>query len=67
MSKNPNFLEQVSSHFGKADEVVVGCQSGGRSLKATSELLAAVTHPNKTLSNFEAYPVIFVLVNTIWE
>ncbi|XP_013612866.1 thiosulfate sulfurtransferase 16, chloroplastic isoform X2 [Brassica napus] len=41
MSKNPNFLEQVSSHFGKADEVLVGCQSGGRSLRATAELLDA--------------------------
>lgn len=47
MSKNPNFLEQVSSHFGKADEVLVGCQSGGRSLRATAELLDAVTHTNK--------------------
>ncbi|CAG7860597.1 hypothetical protein IGI04_033798 [Brassica rapa subsp. trilocularis] len=41
MSKNPNFLEQVSSHFGKGDEVLVGCQSGGRSLRATAELLDA--------------------------
>ncbi|CAH8353547.1 unnamed protein product [Eruca vesicaria subsp. sativa] len=41
MSKNPNFLEQVSSHFGQADEVIVGCQGGGRSLKATAELLDA--------------------------
>ncbi|VVB18398.1 unnamed protein product [Arabis nemorensis] len=41
MSKNPNFLEQVSSHFGQSDQIVVGCQSGGRSMKATTELLDA--------------------------
>ncbi|ESQ31076.1 hypothetical protein EUTSA_v10005068mg [Eutrema salsugineum] len=41
MSKNPSFLEQVSSHFGEADKIIVGCQSGGRSLKATAELLDA--------------------------
>uniref|UniRef100_A0A1J3J9K1 Thiosulfate sulfurtransferase 16, chloroplastic n=1 Tax=Noccaea caerulescens TaxID=107243 RepID=A0A1J3J9K1_NOCCA len=41
MSKNPNFLEQVSSHFKQSDEILVGCQSGGRSFKATADLLDA--------------------------
>lgn len=69
MSKNSNFLEQVSSHFGKGDEVLVGCQSGGRSLRATAELLDAVTPiPTKTLSNFEALTCVFQSsFNTIWE
>lgn len=43
MSKNPDFLEQVSSHFGKSDKIIVGCQSGGRSSKATTDLLDAVS------------------------
>lgn len=41
MSKNPKFLEQVSSHFGKYDEIIVGCQSGKRSMMAATDLLAA--------------------------
>ncbi|CAH2043014.1 unnamed protein product [Thlaspi arvense] len=41
MSKNPSFLEQVSSHFGHSDQIIVGCQSGGRSFQATAELLDA--------------------------
>ncbi|EFH38699.1 predicted protein, partial [Arabidopsis lyrata subsp. lyrata] len=28
MSKNPDFLELVSSHFGQSDNIIVGCQSG---------------------------------------
>ncbi|KAJ9172605.1 hypothetical protein P3X46_015822 [Hevea brasiliensis] len=40
MSKNPKFLEQVSSHFGKYDEIIVGCQSGKRSMMAATDLLA---------------------------
>ena len=38
--KNPDFLKEVSSAFNKEDHVVVGCQSGVRSLYATSDLLA---------------------------
>ncbi|KAL9284714.1 unnamed protein product [Arabidopsis thaliana] len=41
MSKNPDFLEQVSSHFGQSDDIIVGCRSGGRSIKATTDLLNA--------------------------
>ncbi|XP_020081341.1 thiosulfate sulfurtransferase 16, chloroplastic-like isoform X1 [Ananas comosus] len=41
MSKNPNFLEEVSSVFGKDDEIIVGCQSGKRSLMAATELSSA--------------------------
>ncbi|XP_022741714.1 rhodanese-like domain-containing protein 15, chloroplastic [Durio zibethinus] len=40
MIKNPNFLTEVSSHFGKYDEIIVGCQLGKRSLMAASDLLA---------------------------
>lgn len=65
MSKNPNFLEQVSSHFGKADGVIVGCHSGGRSLRATAELLDAVCNPlpTKLFLTFEAYLLIFFSFN----
>ncbi|XVF15983.1 hypothetical protein REPUB_Repub09cG0203000 [Reevesia pubescens] len=41
MTKNPNFLAEVSSHFGKYDEIIVGCQLGKRSLMAATDLLAA--------------------------
>ncbi|XP_072994653.1 thiosulfate sulfurtransferase 16, chloroplastic [Typha latifolia] len=41
MKKNPKFLEEVSSVFGKDDEIVVGCQSGKRSLMAAAELTSS--------------------------
>lgn len=41
MTKNPNFFEEVLSHFGKDDEIIVGCQSGKRSLMAATELSSA--------------------------
>lgn len=41
MSKNHKFLEEVAAEFGKDDEIIVGCQSGRRSMMAASELLAA--------------------------
>ncbi|KAF5453849.1 hypothetical protein F2P56_023567 [Juglans regia] len=41
MAKNPNFLAEVSSHFGKYDEIIVGCQIGKRSLMAATDLLVA--------------------------
>ncbi|KAJ3672366.1 hypothetical protein LUZ60_007087 [Juncus effusus] len=41
MSKNPKFLEQVSAVFSQDDEIVVGCQSGKRSLMAATELFSA--------------------------
>uniref|UniRef100_A0A0D6QRL4 Rhodanese domain-containing protein n=1 Tax=Araucaria cunninghamii TaxID=56994 RepID=A0A0D6QRL4_ARACU len=41
MTKNPNFIQEVLSHFSKDDEIVVGCQSGRRSLMAAKDLVAA--------------------------
>ncbi|CAN6181577.1 unnamed protein product [Urochloa humidicola] len=40
-TKNTHFLEQVSKIFGKDDDIIVGCQSGRRSLMAATELYAA--------------------------
>ncbi|CAN4083445.1 unnamed protein product [Withania somnifera] len=40
-AKNPKFLEQVSSACGKEETLIVGCQSGVRSMYATTDLLAA--------------------------
>ncbi|KAF5753050.1 hypothetical protein HS088_TW01G00968 [Tripterygium wilfordii] len=39
--KNSDFLKEVSSIFKEEDSVVVGCQSGVRSLYATGDLLEA--------------------------
>ncbi|KAJ6790875.1 uncharacterized protein M6B38_365575 [Iris pallida] len=39
--KNPDFLEQVSNICSKDDQILVGCQSGVRSLNATEDLLNA--------------------------
>lgn len=41
MSKNPQFLDEVSSQFAKDDAFVVGCQSGRRSLMAVTDLQSA--------------------------
>ncbi|KAL5225781.1 hypothetical protein ABZP36_012420 [Zizania latifolia] len=41
LTKNMHFLEKVSTVFGKEDEIIVGCQSGRRSLMAASELCSA--------------------------
>jgi len=41
MSKNPKFLEQVSAVFSQDSEIIVGCQSGKRSLMAATELHSA--------------------------
>ncbi|RYQ81112.1 hypothetical protein Ahy_Scaffold1g107116 [Arachis hypogaea] len=38
--KNPDFLKEVSSVCNKEDHLVVGCQSGVRSLYATTDLVA---------------------------
>ncbi|XP_012573750.1 thiosulfate sulfurtransferase 18-like [Cicer arietinum] len=38
--KNPDFLKEVSSLCKKEDHLIVGCQSGVRSLYATADLLA---------------------------
>ncbi|KFK28277.1 hypothetical protein AALP_AA8G495600 [Arabis alpina] len=39
--KNQDFLNQVSYLLNPADDILVGCQSGARSLNATTELVAA--------------------------
>ncbi|KAJ0040478.1 hypothetical protein Pint_28597 [Pistacia integerrima] len=41
MTKNPEFLKEVSAYFGKYDEILVGCELGKRSLMAATDLLAA--------------------------
>ncbi|XP_050373922.1 thiosulfate sulfurtransferase 16, chloroplastic-like [Argentina anserina] len=41
MSKNPDFVKEVSSHFRKHDEIIVGCQLGKRSMMAATDLVAA--------------------------
>lgn len=41
MSKNPQFLDEVSAHFVKDDAFVVGCKSGRRSLMAVTDLQSA--------------------------
>ncbi|CAN8264038.1 unnamed protein product [Cochlearia groenlandica] len=39
--KNEDFLDQVSSLLNPTDDILVGCQSGARSLSATTELVTA--------------------------
>ncbi|XP_061972514.1 receptor homology region, transmembrane domain- and RING domain-containing protein 1 [Populus nigra] len=39
--KNPNFLKEVSGVCKEEDKLLVGCQSGVRSLYATADLLSA--------------------------
>ncbi|CAI0392856.1 unnamed protein product [Linum tenue] len=39
--KNPDFLERVKKIFNQDDHLVVGCQSGVRSMSATADLLSA--------------------------
>jgi rhodanese-related sulfurtransferase len=41
MTKNSNFVKEVSSQFRKEDEIIVGCQLGKRSMMAATDLLAA--------------------------
>ncbi|PNT75314.1 hypothetical protein BRADI_1g30020v3 [Brachypodium distachyon] len=41
MTKNSQFLEQVSAIFRRDDEIIIGCQSGRRSLMAAAELCSA--------------------------
>ncbi|EXC35281.1 hypothetical protein L484_026603 [Morus notabilis] len=48
MTINPHFLAKVSSHFRKEDEIIVGCQSGKRSMMAATDLLAAVRYTLET-------------------
>eukprot|EP00249_Psilotum_nudum_P000425 c119_g2_i1 orf=430-1005(+) len=41
MTRSLNFVQQVLLQFGRDDEIVVGCQKGGRSQMAAVELVAA--------------------------
>ncbi|KAF8043370.1 hypothetical protein BT93_A1650 [Corymbia citriodora subsp. variegata] len=41
MTKNPSFIQEVSKHFRKDDEIIIGCQLGKRSMMAAKDLLAA--------------------------
>ncbi|MFW6051840.1 MAG: rhodanese-like domain-containing protein [Myxococcota bacterium] len=38
MQPNPDFLDVFQALFSKGDKVVVGCRSGGRSLRAAQQL-----------------------------
>jgi rhodanese-related sulfurtransferase len=40
MRDNPDFLRQVAAHFARDQKLVIGCQSGVRSLRAAELLLA---------------------------
>lgn len=40
MQPNPDFAADVESQFGKDDKIVLGCRSGGRSLRAAEMLLS---------------------------
>ncbi|XP_051115213.1 thiosulfate sulfurtransferase 18-like [Andrographis paniculata] len=41
MVKNPNFIDQVRSRYGKEDRLIVSCRSGVRSLPAATDLVNA--------------------------
>src|SRR5580700_544650 len=41
MSPNPDFLAVMEKAFGKEAKIVVGCKSGGRSLRAAQALVGA--------------------------
>ncbi len=41
MTPNPDFLAVMESAFAKTERLIVGCKSGGRSLKAAQQLLGA--------------------------
>ncbi|WP_394844326.1 rhodanese-like domain-containing protein [Pendulispora brunnea] len=41
MVPNPNFVADVSARYAKDAKLVVGCKSGGRSLRAARALLEA--------------------------
>ena len=57
MTKNPDFLNQVSRYFSPEDELVVmACHDDNRSLLAASELLLAVS--TLLILNFETLDVL---------
>jgi rhodanese-related sulfurtransferase len=41
MLPNPRFVEVMEANFGKKARIIVGCQMGGRSLRAAEMLLAS--------------------------
>ena len=41
MAPNPDFVSVVEKAFGKDAKIVVGCKSGGRSLRAAQALTGA--------------------------
>ncbi len=41
MTPNPDFVRVMEAALGKGAKIVVGCKSGGRSLRAAQALLAA--------------------------
>jgi rhodanese-related sulfurtransferase len=41
MDPNPDFLDVVQANFPKDSKLILGCRSGGRSLKAAHQLLSA--------------------------
>ncbi|XP_030464107.1 thiosulfate sulfurtransferase 16, chloroplastic [Syzygium oleosum] len=41
MTKNASFIKEVLTNFRKDDEIIIGCQSGKRSMMAAKDLLAA--------------------------
>ncbi|HEY6290730.1 MAG TPA: rhodanese-like domain-containing protein, partial [Terriglobia bacterium] len=41
MQLNPRFVEVCEAHFPKDAKLIIGCQKGGRSLRATQFLLEA--------------------------
>ncbi|RZC44899.1 hypothetical protein C5167_037847 [Papaver somniferum] len=54
--KNPEFLEQVASACNKDDHLIVGCQSGVRSLDASADLLKAeFKHVNNMGGGYAAW------------
>lgn len=40
MTPNPHFVPAMNAAFGKGAQIIVGCKSGGRSLRAAQMLLA---------------------------
>ncbi len=45
MAMNPDFVSVVAAHFPKDAQIIVGCQSGGRSQRA-AEVLAQAGYAN---------------------
>ncbi len=41
MADNPDFLSVMEQKFGKGTALLIGCQSGNRSMRAAEKLIAA--------------------------